>query len=196
VDTAVGVAAALVTSVGHWDSVAPWLPRGVIVPLALGQGFLLLARRRAPMAVLAASTMLGVFMLAVGYPNGAAIFAPCCAAYALAVYGRRTQEGELAGTLRSAGAALFAAVAMAVAAAAPGARGHPGAWSSFTFGALIAGCWVLGYALRTRRDYVTELRDRAARLAAARASAPRGRWWTNGCASPANCTTSSATRSA
>jgi signal transduction histidine kinase len=164
---AVGVAAALVTTVGHWDRVAPWLPRGVIVPLALAQGLLLLARRRAPMTVLAASTLIGVFMLAVGYPNGAAIFAPCCAAYALAVYGRRTEEAELTGTLRGAAAVLVAAVALAVAATAPDARGQPGVWGSFTFGALIAGCWVLGYALRTRRDYVAELRDRAARLEAA-----------------------------
>ena len=119
------------------------------------------------MAVLAASTLLGVFMLAVGYPDGAAIFAPCCAAYALAVYGRRDRRrAELAGTLRGAAAVLFAAVALAVAAVAPGARGHPGAWGSFTLGALVAASWVLGYALRTRRDYVAELRDRAARLEA------------------------------
>jgi signal transduction histidine kinase len=50
---------------------------------------------------------------------------------------------------------------------APGARGHPGAWGSFTLGALTAASWVLGYALRTRRDYVAELRDRAVRLEAA-----------------------------
>ncbi|HEX5295985.1 MAG TPA: hypothetical protein VFW50_03270, partial [Streptosporangiaceae bacterium] len=53
VDAAVGVAAALVTAAGTWDRVAAWLPHSVIVPLALGQGLLLLARRRAPTAVLA-----------------------------------------------------------------------------------------------------------------------------------------------
>jgi signal transduction histidine kinase len=167
VDAAICVAAALVTANGSWDMVAAWLPRGAIVPLALGQGLFMLARRRAPAAVLAAATVLGVFMLAVGYPNGAAIFAPCCAAYALAVYGRRTGEADLAGTLRGAAAVLIAAVAVTVAALAPGARGHPGAWGSFTLGALVAASWVLGYALRTRRDYVAELRDRAARLEAA-----------------------------
>jgi hypothetical protein len=83
------------------------------------------------------------------------------------VYGRRAGEADLAGTLRDAAAALIAAVAVAVAALAPGARGHPGAWGSFTLGALVAASWVLGYALRTRRDYVAELRDRAARLEAA-----------------------------
>ena len=166
VDVAVSVVAALVTAAGPWDKVAAWLPRGVIVPLALGQGLLLLARRRAPMAVLAASTLLGVFMLAVGYPNGSSIFAPCCAAYALAMHGRYAGGAELAGTLRSAAAVLAAAIALAVASLAPGARGNPGAWGSFTLGALVAASGVLGYALRTRRDYVAELRDRAARLEA------------------------------
>ena len=146
-DVAVCVAAALVTAAGTWDRVAPWLPHSVIVPLAVGQGLLLLARRRAPTAVLAAATLLGVFMLAVGYPAGAAIFATCCAAYALAVYGRRAEGAELAGTLRGTAAVLIAAVAVAVAAAAPGARSQPGAWGSFTLGALVAASWVLGYAL-------------------------------------------------
>ena len=166
VDVAVGVVAALVTAAGPWDKVAAWLPRGVIVPLALGQGLLLLARRRAPVAVLAAATLLGVFMLAVGYPAVPAIFAPCCAAYALAVYGRPAGGAELAGTLRGMALVLFAAVALAVASVAPGARDPSGALGSFTLGALVAASWVLGYALRTRRDYVAELKDRAARLEA------------------------------
>ena len=166
VDVAVGVVAALVTAAGPWDKVAAWLPRGVIVPLALGQGLLLLARRRAPVVVLAAATLLGVFMLAVGYPAVPAIFAPCCAAYALAVYGRRAGGAELAGTPRGIAAVLFAAVALAVASVAPGARDPSGALGSFTLGALVAASWVLGYALRTRRDYVAELKDRAARLEA------------------------------
>jgi signal transduction histidine kinase len=167
VDAAVCVAAGLVTAAGSWDRVAPWLPHSVIVPLAFGQGFLLLARRRAPAAVLAAVTPLGVFMLAVGYPAGDATFATCCAAYAVAVHGRRAGGAELAGSLRGAAAVLFAAVASAVAASTPGARDPSGIWGSFTLGALVAACWVLGYALRTRRDYVAELRDRAARLEAA-----------------------------
>jgi signal transduction histidine kinase len=166
VDVAVSVAAALVTAAGPWDKVAAWLPRGVIVPLALGQGLLLLARRRAPMVVLAGTTLVGVFMLAVGYPAVPAIFATGCAAYALAMYGRRAGGAELAGTLRDAGAALLAAVAVAVAALAPGARSQPGVWGALTIGVLIAASWVLGYALRTRRDYVAELKDRAARLEA------------------------------
>jgi signal transduction histidine kinase len=166
VDVAVSVAAALVTTAGPWDKVAAWLPHSVIVPLALGQGLLLLARRRAPMAVLAAATLVGAFMLAVGYPAVPAIFAPCCAAYALAVYGRRAGGAELAGTLRGAAAVLLAAGAVAVAAMTPGARSQPGVWGALTIGALVAASWVLGYALRTRRDYVAELRDRAARLEA------------------------------
>jgi hypothetical protein len=60
VDLAVSVAAALVTAAGSSDRVALWLPRGVILPVALGQGLLLLARRRSPMAVLGAVALLGV----------------------------------------------------------------------------------------------------------------------------------------
>src|SRR5215472_10766134 len=166
VDVAVSVAAALLTAHGSWNSVAAWLHHSVIVPLALGQGLLLLARRRVPMAVLAGTTLLSVFMLAVGYPDGSAISAPCCAAYALAMHGRHAGGDEPAGTLRSAAAVLAAAVALAVTAMAPSARDQPGIWGSFTLGALVAASGVLGYALRTRRDYVAELRDRAARLEA------------------------------
>ena len=173
VDTAVCVAAALATARGSWDMVAPWLPHSVIVPLALGQGLLLFARRRAPTAVLAAVTPLGAFMLAFGYPSGSASVGMYCAAYALGFYGRGGEAAELARTLRGAAAVLVAASALGVAATAPGARNPSGAWGPFTFGVLVAACWVLGYALRmrrdyvaTRRDYVAELRDRAARLEA------------------------------
>jgi signal transduction histidine kinase len=167
VDAAVAIAAAFLTAHGSWDSVAAWLPHGVIAALALGQGLLLLARRRAPMAVLAGTTLTGVFMLAVGYPNGSAITAPCCAAYALGTYGRHVGGTDLAGTLRSAAAVLAAAAAIAVASLAPGARGNPGVWGAFTLGIMVAASGVLGYALRTRREYVAELKDRAARLEAA-----------------------------
>ncbi len=167
VDAAVGVAAALVTVNGSWDKVASWLPHVVIVPLAFGQGVLLfLGRRRAPMAVLAAAAGLCAFMLAVGYPALAAIVGTWCAAYALGMHGRRTGRAELSGTLRDAAVVLAAAVAVAVAAATPGSR-QPGVWNAFSLGALVAASWVLGYALRTRRDYVAELKDRAARLEAA-----------------------------
>src|SRR5438045_787298 len=71
------------------------------------------------------------------------------------------------GVAVGAAAVLLAAVAVTVAGVAPGARDRPGVWSLFTVGALIAASWVLGYALRTRRAYVGELRDRAARLEAA-----------------------------
>jgi signal transduction histidine kinase len=163
---AVCVAAALVTAAGSWDKVAPWLPHSVIVPLAVGLGLLLFARRRAPTAVLAAATLLGVFMLAFGYPSGSASVGMYCAAYAVGFYGRGGEGADLARTLQGAAAVLIAASALAAAAMAPGARNPSGAWAPFTFGALVAACWVLGYALRTRRDYVAELRDHAARLEA------------------------------
>ena len=171
VDAAVGVSAGLITAVGGSHGVAPWMPGLVIVPLSAGQGLLLLARRRAPVAVLAATTLLGVFMIAAGYVALPASFATGCAAYALAVYGRRVGGAELAGTLRGTATVLAAAAALSVASmTAPPlpTPGHAGGWgNSLTLGMLIAASWVLGYALRTRRDYVAELRDRAARLEAA-----------------------------
>ncbi|MFL6077219.1 MAG: sensor histidine kinase [Mycobacteriales bacterium] len=165
-DVAVSVLAALVTAAGSADQVAPWLPHAVVVPLALGQGLFLLARRRAPRAVLAATTLVGVFMLAVGYPDGVAGCATGCAAYALAVHAQRGGPAEVGGILRDAAAVLVAAIALAVAAATPDARHPSGAWDLFAFAALIAASWVLGYAVRTRREYVAELKDRAARLEA------------------------------
>jgi signal transduction histidine kinase len=167
VDVALSVAAALVTARGSFDRVAAWLPHGVVVPLAIGQGLLLLARRRTPMAVLAAVTVPSVFMLAVGFPGGSAIFATCCAAYALAMHGRGAGGAELAVTLRGAAAVLMATFALAVADLTPGVRDPSGFWGAFNLGVLVAASWVLGYALRTRRDYVAELKDRAARLEAA-----------------------------
>ena len=172
-DAVVCVAAGLAAADGSWNRVAPWLPHTAIVPLAVGQGLLLFARRQAPTAVLAAMTPLGVFMLAFGYPALAASVGMYCAAYALGFYGRGGEGAELARTLQGAAAVLIAASALTVAAMAPGARNPSGAWGSFTLGALVAACWVLGYALRmrrdyvaTQRDYVAELRDRAARLEA------------------------------
>src|ERR1700720_1717103 len=114
VDAAVCEAAGLATADGSWDSVAPWLPHRVIVPLAVGQGLLLLARRRAPAAVLAAVTLAGVFMLAVGYPSLAASAGMYCAAYPLGFHGRGGEGAELARTLRGAAAVLIAALALAV----------------------------------------------------------------------------------
>lgn len=169
VDVTVGVVAALVTASGTWDRVAPWLPHAVTVPLALGQGLLLLARRRAPTAVLAGTTAIGVFMIAVGFPNGDASFATCCAAYALAAHAQRGEPAELSATLRGAAATLAAGVALAAANTAPDARNRVtwgGVLGLLIYVALIVATWVLGYAISTRRDYVAELKDRAARLEA------------------------------
>ena len=169
VDAAVSVVGALITSAGALDRVAPWLPHVATVPLALGQGLLLLGRRRAPMAVLAGTTLIGGFMIAVGYPNGGASFATCCAAYAVAAYSRRREPAEIAAALRGAAAAVVAGLVLALADTAPDARDRQtwgGVWGLFLFAALIAASWVLGYAIRTRRDYVAELKDRAARLEA------------------------------
>jgi signal transduction histidine kinase len=176
VDVAIGVAVALASAHGAWDRVVPWLPHIVIVPLAAGLGLPLLARRRAPMAVLAGVTLVGGFMIAVGYPDGGPVLASCCAAYALGMHGRPGLGAELAVTLQGAAAVLAAAVAVAVAGLTPGARDPSGLRGSFTLAALIAASCVLGYALRTRRDYVATRRDYLAELKirAARLEAEEG----------------------
>jgi signal transduction histidine kinase len=168
VDLAVSAAVVAVTALPAFGTKFDHLlPYHVIVPLAVGMGLLMLARRRAPVVVLAAATLLGVFMLAVGYPSAPAALATCCAAYAVAVDGRRAEGGDLAGTLRGAVPVLLAAAALAVTAVTPSVADPSGIAGASTLAGLVTGSWVLGYAVRTRRDYVAELRDRAARLEAA-----------------------------
>src|SRR6516225_3759986 len=86
-DLGVSLLAGLITGIGSVKTVAAWLPRDAIILLAVAQGVMLLARRRAPTAVLAGTAAVGVLMLLAGYPNGSAGFGACCAAYAVAVYG-------------------------------------------------------------------------------------------------------------
>ncbi|GAA1963102.1 hypothetical protein GCM10009738_43110 [Kitasatospora viridis] len=145
---------------------AAWLPNGAVVPLAAVQGLALLGRRRAPTAVLAVTTVVGVLLTAAGYPAGAACVATCCAAYAFAAHrpgGDPHEPGEL---VRRAAAVPAAALALTLAALAPDARPLAGFWSRLTVAVLIGACWVLGYAVRTRRAYIAGLEERAARLEA------------------------------
>ena len=165
-DWAVCLFTALATASGSTGTVAGWLPHYAIVPLAAGQGLVLLARRREPTAVLAATTAVGVFMIVTGYSTGSASFGVCCAAYAAAVYRPGGEGTDLTETLRHAAAAMVAAVAVGLATLSPEARIESKGWGTPTAGALIAASWVLGYAIRTRRAYIAELEDRAARLEA------------------------------
>ena len=167
VDGFVCLAAALVTGFGTSDKVAHWAPHVWIVPLAAAQGLALLWRRRVPLAVLGATTAVGAFMIAAGYPAGSAGFGAYCAAYALAVYwgeGERTgaDAAERVETWRGLLAALCAAVVISLATLTPDSRDQSGPWS----GLPVASAWVLGYAIRTRRAYIAELKERAARLEA------------------------------
>jgi signal transduction histidine kinase len=165
IDAAVSLLTAFATLIGNSDHVVAWLPHYAIVPLAAAQGLLLLARRRAPMAVLAATTVLGVFMIATGYPAGSKTFAVCFAAYAVGAQRTAGDEPELTETLRGAAAAVVAAAALVAAGFTPSSR-NPGAWNSVPVGVVVAASWVLGYAIQTRRAYIAELKDRAARLEA------------------------------
>jgi signal transduction histidine kinase len=166
VDGSVALATALITTSGSWNRVADWLPHYTVVPLAVAQGAMLLARRRAPVAVLAGTTAVGVFMIVCGFPNGSAVFGACCAAYAVAVYRRGDDGPELAATLRYAASVLAAAIALALASLAPNARSHSSTWGVPLFATVVVAPWVLGYAVRTRRAYIGELKARAERLEA------------------------------
>src|SRR5215471_9661364 len=166
-DLGLSLLAGLITGTGSVTTVAAWLPHDASILLAAAQGVMLLARRRAPTAVLAGTTAVGVLMIAAGYPDGSAIFGACCAAYAVAVYGSGDEGAELVVTLRHAAVVAVAAIALGVASLAPGARSQPsGVWGALTVSALVAAPWVLGYAIRTRRAYIAELKARAARLEA------------------------------
>ncbi|MFE0459897.1 sensor histidine kinase [Kitasatospora sp. NPDC058965] len=165
-DWAVSLSAVLVTAAGSSSEVAAWLPGYAIVPLALAQGSALLARRRVPLAVLGATTALGTFLLAVGYPAGSAAAGACCAAYAVGAYRSSGAEPELALALRGAASAVLAGAALVAAGLLPDARSQGGLWGSITVGVLVAASWVLGYAVQTRRAYIAQLKDRAARLEA------------------------------
>lgn len=165
IDVTVSLLAALTTLAGTSNEVVAWLPRYAIVPLAVAQGLVLLARRRAPMSVLAATTALAAFMIAFGYPAGSKTVAVCCAAYAVGVHRTIGAGPELTRTLRGAAVAICAGAALFAAGFAPDAR-NQGVWNSLPVGVLIAASWLLGYAIETRRAYVAELKDRAARLEA------------------------------
>jgi signal transduction histidine kinase len=166
-DGLVCLVAALVTGAGNPDKLADWAPHVWIVPLAAAQGLALLWRRRVPLAALAATTVVGAFMIVIGYPTGSAGFGGYFAAYALALYWGEgdpvgAEPAERVETWRGLLAASGAGVAIFLATFAPDARDRLEPWD----GLLIASAWVLGYAIRTRRAYIAELKERAARLEA------------------------------
>ena len=165
-DLSVSLLAGLLTGIGSKQTVATWLPHDAIILLAAAQAVMLLARRRAPTAVLAGTAAVGVFMIVAGFPTGSSSFGAWGAAYAVAVYGRGDEGAELVVTLRHAAVVAVAAIAFGVATLAPGARGQSGIWGVLAGPALVAASWVLGYAIRTRRAYIAELKARAARLEA------------------------------
>ncbi len=127
-DLSVSLLAGLLTGIGSKQTVATWLPHDAIILLAAAQAVMLLARRRAPTAVLAGTAAVGVFMIVAGFPTGSSSFGAWGAAYAVAVYGRGDEGAELVVTLRHAAVVAVAAIAFGVATLAPGARGQSGIW--------------------------------------------------------------------
>ncbi len=171
-DWLVCVLAAAATGLGATDTLASWLPHPAIPALAVLQGLILLARRRAPVLTLAGTTAVALLLTVGGYPAGGAAVGTFFAAYAVAMYwsggpGRGDVErAEHTGRARFpvGSAAMVAAAALALSAAnlAPDARGN----GLNSVGLAVLSAWILGYALRTRRAYVAELVERAARLEA------------------------------
>ncbi len=176
---------------GTTNRLVSWLPGYSVWLLAPAQAALILARRRAPLAVLAGTTALGVVMIATGFPAPAAVAGPLAAAYALAVHGPAdlAVHGSGAPARPGAGrfpavpfartavadgadrrgllASLVAAVALMAANLSPGTRVRPseGAlWAVLSLGLCVVSAWVCGYAVRTRRAYIAQLEERARRL--------------------------------
>jgi signal transduction histidine kinase len=166
VDSAVCLLTAFATVSGSSDQVVAWLPHYAIVPVAAGQGLVLLARRQRPTAVLGVTTLLGALMLAVGYPAGSALVGVCFAAYAVGAHRSAGAGPELAETLRAAAYATGAGTALVAAGLLPDARNQGDPWSTVVNGVLVLAAWVLGYAIQTRRAYIAQLKERAARLEA------------------------------
>ncbi|MFC5184103.1 sensor histidine kinase [Actinomadura harenae] len=160
-DTVLATAGAAIVACGMTNRLVPWLPGSSLWLLAPAQAALILARRRAPLTVLAAATTLGALMIATGFPGLAAIAAPLAAAYAVAAHGAAGADG------RGALAALASAAVLMTSDLSPGARIRPsdGAlWAVLSIGLCIALAWVCGYATRTRRAYIHQLQERALRL--------------------------------
>ena len=166
VDWVVCLFTALLTPLGPADKTVSWLPHQAVVALAAVQGLVLLSRRKAPTAVLAATTVLAVFLVAAGRAPGTSNIGVYCAAYAVAVYRPGGEGADLAATLRHAVPVMIAAVAVALAPLTPAARHLSTGWDTAVQAVWVAAAWILGYAIRTRRAYIAELEDRAARLEA------------------------------
>jgi signal transduction histidine kinase len=163
-DTLFAAATLSVTVISHTSELAPWLPSYARIPIGAAMAAPLLARRRAPLAVLAAVTAVAVFATIVGVPSGAAMVGVLAAAYTVAVHLRD------AATMAGAVAVLGSGVALGVAVVVPGSRAtltNPGSLTPLNLivtGLAVAVAWTAGYAVRIRRAYVAELAERAERL--------------------------------
>ena len=180
-DWLVALIVLVITGSGSTGTVVTWLPHSAIALLAVAQGLLMPARRRAPVATLAGTTVLAVGMIVVGYPAGSATIGVLAAAYTFGMYGSRRGRlhngtasssgqtpdvSERSQALRDAATAAIPALATVLATATPKARALTAPWGPASVGMLVAGAWITGYAIRTRGAYVAELKDRAARLEA------------------------------
>lgn len=158
---AVGLSAIVISKAGD---LAPWLPSFAPILIGAAMAAPLLVRRRAPLTVLAATTAVAVFAIFVGVTTGGSTIGVLAAAYTVAAY---VPDPD---TVAGAAAVLVSGMALEGAVFVPGSRaaqtdsGNLTPLNLLVTGLAVAIAWTAGYAIRTRRAYVAELAERAARL--------------------------------
>jgi len=162
-DTLFAAAALAAPAVSNTRELAPWLPSFTPILIGAAMAALVLARRKAPLVVLAATTAVAAFAIVVGLPSGGAMIGVLAAAYTVAAY-----VGDAA-MPAGAVAVLVSGVALGVAVFVPGSRAgrtNPGIVTPLNLlvtGLAVAIAWTAGYAIRIRRAYVADLAERAER---------------------------------
>ncbi|HEX4705118.1 MAG TPA: sensor histidine kinase [Pseudonocardiaceae bacterium] len=162
-DTLFVVAAFGTAVLSSTRGLAPWLPPYARILIATAIAAPVLARRRAPLVVLAATTVVAAFAIVVGVPGGGAMIGVLVAAYTVAAY--VPDAAMVAGAV----AVLVSGVALGVAVFIPGSRAaqtNPGGLTPLNLlvtGLAVAVAWTTGYAIRIRRTYVADRAERAER---------------------------------
>ncbi|GAA2949655.1 MULTISPECIES: sensor histidine kinase [Streptomycetaceae] len=134
--------------------------RVAAVPIAVGLCVAVALRRRAPEKMLLLTILMGVAQLSLGVEPGAADFAMLVITYTVAMAGERWASRLALGC--SLGAAGLSQVRWPE-------EMSSGSWAQSVFVVVVMTvpfvlAWVLGDSMRTRRAYLSQLEERAARL--------------------------------
>jgi signal transduction histidine kinase len=155
-------------AVSSTHGLAPWLPPFAPVQIGMVMAAPVLARRRAPLAVLAAATAVATFAIIVGVPGGGAMIGVLAAAYTVGAYVPDTATAAGAVAVLASGLALGGAVFVPGSRAAETNPGGVNPLNLLVTGLAVAIAWTAGYAVRIRRAYVAERAERAEREEAER----------------------------